>query len=225
MLVMSICGSRAIVQSAGASSPSAATLITSATRNAIASGAVHEVTVTKRSGETLTMVDDIGTNEGRQIITLSDGSMGEVIAFDSQKKAYVKGNEVGLKNYFGFPASAAAKYAEEWMEAVPTDAVWANIIGFTTLKSDFGTNLRVLGPVLNTKFVTVNGDRAYVISGTEAASANSPATTVTLYVSDTPAMLPLRLSEVAKGVAAVVNWSKWGESLTLSTPSKSVPLP
>jgi hypothetical protein len=194
-------------------------------RNALTSSAVHEVTVTKRSGETLTMVNDIGTNEGRQIINLSDGSMDEVIAFDSQKKAYVKGNEVGLKNYFGFPASAAAKYAEEWMKAVPTDAVWSNIIGFTTLKSDFGTNLRIVDPVLNTKLVTVNGVHAYAISGTEAASANAPATSVKLYVSDTRKALPLRLTEVAKGVTARVNWSKWGESLTLDAPSKSLPLP
>jgi hypothetical protein len=205
--------------------PTAASLVTSALRNALAGGAGHEVSVSKRGGETLTMVNDIGTNEGRQIIDLSDGSSDEVIAFDSQKKAYVKGNEVGLKNYFGFPASAAAKYADEWMEAVPTDAVWSNIIGFTTLKSDFGTNLRILDALLNTKLVSVDGVRAYEISGTEAASANAPATSVELYVSDTRKELPLRLTEVAKGVTASVNWSKWGELITLDVPSKFVPLP
>jgi hypothetical protein len=222
---MSICSSCAAIQAAGASTPSAEALVASAMRNAFASGAVHEVTVTKRSGKTLTMVNDIGTNEGRQIITLSDGSMGEVIAFDSQKKAYFKGNEVGLKNYFEFPASAAAKYAQEWMKAVPSDEAWSNIVGSTTLKSDFVTDLRIVDPVLSATLVTVNGVRAYAISGTGASSADAPATSVKLYVSDTRKSLPLRLVEVAKGVTATVDWSKWGEALTLETPSKFVPLP
>ena len=113
MLVASLCAPCALMQSAGASSPMAESLVSAAMRDAIAGGAVHEVTVTKRSGETLTTVNDVGTSEGRQMINLSDGFIGEILAFDSLlvKKAYVKGNEIGLTNYFGFPASAAAKYA------------------------------------------------------------------------------------------------------------------
>lgn len=222
---MTICGSFALVNSVGASTPSAASLVASAERNAIAGGAVHEVIITKRNGETLTAVNDIGTNEGRQIIKLTGGSMGEVIAFDSQNMAYLKGNEVGLKNYFGFPPSAAAKYAQEWMKAVPSDEAWSNIVGSTTLKTDFDTDLRIVDPVLSSRYVTINGIRAYEISGTGASSANTPATSVKLYVSDTRKSLPLRLIEVAKGVAATIDWSKWGEELSLEAPSKFVPLP
>ena len=194
-------------------------------RDAIAGGAVHEVTVTKRSGETLTTVNDVGTSEGRQMINLSDGSIGEILAFDSLKKAYVKGNEIGLTNYFGFPASAAAKYAGKWMEAVPSDEVWSNVVGYTTLKSDFGLNLRILNPVVSSKIVSLNGVHVYVISGTEAATANAPSTSVRLYVTDETKPLPVRLIEVAKGVTATVNWSKWGESLVLQSPQKFVSLP
>jgi len=214
-----------IVSSAGASTPSATSLLESTVRNAIASGAVHELTVTKLDGETLTMINDIGSNGGRQLITLSTGASTEVIAFDSMKKAYTKGNELGLKSYFGFPASDAAKYAGKWMESVPSDQAWSNITDSTTLESDFGTNLRIHDPVLSTKLVTIDGARAYVITGTEAASTNSPAASVTLYVSDSRTALPLRLNEVAKGATAMVNWSKWGESLTLKAPTNSVPLP
>jgi hypothetical protein len=226
MLVIGLCAfSCGIVSSAEASTPSAASLLASAIRNAIASRAVHEVTVTKIDGETLNMINDIGSNEGRQIITISTGASTEVIAFDSMKKAYTKGNDLGLKSYFGFPSSDASKYAGKWMESVPSDQAWSNITNSTTLHSDFGTNLRIHDPVLGPKLVTLNGSRAYAISGTEAASANSPAASVTLYVSDSRTVLPLRLNEVAKGATATVNWSKWGELLTLKVPSKSVPLP
>ncbi len=213
------------MESAEASSPTAESLVTAAMRDAIASGAVHEITVTKRSGETLTTVNDVGTSEGRQMINLSDGSIGEILAFDSLKKAYLKGNQIGLKDYFGFPASAAAKYAGEWMEAVPSDAVWSNIVGNTTLKSDFGLSLRILNPVVSSKIVSLNGVRVYMVSGTGATTTNAPSTSVKLYVTDQTKPLPVRLIEVANGVTATVNWSKWGESLILHPPQKSVPLP
>jgi len=200
-------------------------LLASALHNAETSGAVHEVTDTKLDGETLTMINDIGTNEGRQIITISSGASTEVIAFDSMKKAYTEGNELGLKTYFGFPATDAVKYAGKWMESVPSDQAWSNITGSTTLKSDFETNLKIQRPILSNKLVTINGARAYAITGIEAATANSPAATITVYVSDAAKVLPIRFNATAKGESVTANWSKWGESLTLKAPSKSVPLP
>jgi len=111
----------AFALSAEAAAPSAAALLSSAVHDAIAGHGVHEVSVARRSGETLKMINDIATNEGRQEITLSDGSSVEVIAFDAQLRAYIKGNQIGLKNYSGFPASEARKYAEKWMSANPGD--------------------------------------------------------------------------------------------------------
>jgi hypothetical protein len=228
-VVVSVIGSSVLsfvtVLPAGASTPSAASLLASAVRNAIASGAVHEVDHAKLRGVTLTAINDIGSNEGRQIITISSGASTEVIAFDSMKKAYTKGNELGLKSYFGFPASDAVKYAGKWMEAVPSDQAWTNITNSTTLTSDFGTNIHIHDPALSTKLVTINGVRAYAISGTEAATANSPAASVTVYVSDSSKVLPLRVSETAKGESVTVNWSNWGETLALKAPTTSVPLP
>src|ERR1700684_3934186 len=166
--------STAFVLSAGASAPSAAALLSSAVHDAIAGHGVHEVSVARRAGETIKMINDIATNEGRQVITLSDGSSVEVIAFDAQMRAYIKGNKVGLQNYSGFPEKNAVKYAEKWMMANPADHGWENIIGLTTLKSDFGANLAILHPVLNAQVVAINGVGAYEITGKVAASANGP---------------------------------------------------
>jgi hypothetical protein len=217
--------SSGFVLTAGAATPSAAALLSSAIHDAIAAHAVHEVAVTKHGDVTLKMVNDIGTNAGRQEITLSDGAAAEVIAFDAQGKAYIKGNKIGLKNYFGFPTSAAAKYSEKWMAANPSDHAWENIAGNTTLQSDFGTNLAIVHPRLNAKIVKINGVGTYEISGRVAPSANGPAASINLYVSDKGTVLPIRLIESAKGISATVNWSGWGESLSLSAPRKSVPLP
>jgi hypothetical protein len=80
-----------------ASSPTAESLVSAAMRDAIAGGADHEVNITKRSGVTLTKVNDVGTSEGRQVINLSDGSIGENLAFDSLKE----GGRSGAKRYVG----------------------------------------------------------------------------------------------------------------------------
>jgi hypothetical protein len=226
LLAIGLCASSFVIApSAGATTPSASILLSSAVHNAYASGAVHEVIVTRRAGETLMMVNDVATDEGRQVITLSDGSSTEVIAFDTLKKAYIKGNKIGLKNYDAFPESAAVKYAGKWMKVVPSDQAWANITGSTTLKSDFETNIRILHPKLDANLVNIGGVRAYEISGKVAALGSSPDASVNLYISDTRMVMPIRLSEFAKGVSATVNWSKWGESLVLNAPSNSVPLP
>jgi hypothetical protein len=217
--------SSAIALTAEASPPSAAALLSSAIHDAIAGRGVHEVSVARRAGKSIKMINDIATNEGRQVITLSDGSSVEVLAFAALQKAYIKGNRIGLKNYSGFPESAAAKYAEKWMAANPADHAWENITGSTTLESDFGTNLVILHPMLNAKVATINGVGSYEITGRVAASANGPAVSVKLYVSDKGTVLPIRLIEEAKGVSATENWSRWGESVALRTPKKSVPLP
>ena len=217
--------SSAVVLSAGAAAPSGEALLSSALHDAIAGRGVHEVSIARRAGETIKMINDIATNEGRQRITLSGGASVEVIAFDAQGKAYLRGNKIGLKNYSGFSESAAVKYAGRWMAANPGDHAWENITGFTTLKTDFGTNLAILHAVRDAKIETINGVGAYEISGTIAATVNGPAASVDLYVSDKGTVLPIRLTERAKGVTATVNWSRWGESLALRTPPKSVKLP
>jgi hypothetical protein len=210
---------------AGATSLSASSLVSKAIHDAFAGGAVHENIVDRRAGETLTMVNDVGTFEGRQVVKLSDGSSVELLAFDSLKKAYLRGNKIGLVNYSQFPESAAAKYAGKWMEAVPSDQVWANLVEATTLKSDFATQLQILDPVRSATLVTINGVRAYKITGKGAATASEPAASVTLYLSDAPTVLPLRFTESAKGVSVTANWTKWGESFSMNGPAKSVPLP
>ena len=217
--------SSAVVLSAGASPPSGEALLSSAIHDAIAGRGVHEVSVARRADETIKMINDIATNEGRQRITLSGGASVEVIAFDAQGKAYLRGNKIGLKNYSGFSESAAVKYAGRWMAANPGDHTWENIIGFTTLKTDFGTYLSILHAVRDAKVATINGVGTYEISGEIARTVNEPAASVELYVSDKGTVLPIRLTERAKGVTATVNWSRWGESLALRTPAKSVRLP
>ena len=211
--------------SASASTRSATSLLNSALRDAVAGHAVHEVTRTISGGQTMTMVNDIASSEGRQIISFSSGASAEVIAFDSRHKAFTKGNEIGLENYFGFPSSEASTYAGKWMETVPADKAWSNITGSTTLATDFDTILRIHNPVLSPILVTINGVRAYEITGTHPASANGPTALVTLDISDATVVLPLRFTVIGQGAAVTANWSKWGEALALREPTNSMPLP
>src|SRR5579872_1840445 len=106
-----------------AASESASALATGALNNARSAGWVHEETKTSLNGVLrASMVNDIGTHEGRQIVTLPGGGRAEVIALDQVHQMYVRANQIGLVNYFGFTASLAAKYTDKWLELTPSDS-------------------------------------------------------------------------------------------------------
>ena len=208
-----------------ASTLSAKTLLATALENAVDQSCVHEVVVSKTSANTLNLDNDICSHEGRQLITISGSAKSEVISFVSLKTAYVEGNELGLKNYFGFPASYSKEYAGKWMKSVPSDQGWTAITTSTTLKSDFSSDPKISSPTLGKKLVTVDGKRAYSISGTVPASASSPSALVNWYIADSAKPLPLQITVTAKGIETIVSWTKWGESPKIDAPSTFVPFP
>jgi hypothetical protein len=205
--------------SASASSPTPAVELASALHDATSSKWVHEVITAKEGGLVASRVDDIGSTEGRQVIALSSGATAEVVAFANAKKAYIRANILGIAKYFAFPTKTPGKYANKWLELTSSDANYAAVVSATTLSSDFPQLLQISGPLSVGHVTSLAGVPVIEVLGKIPASSNNPALAVTLYLSSSGKLLPLELRETAKGLSAVIKWSKWGHKVNLSSPT------
>jgi hypothetical protein len=105
-------------QVGAASTLPASQLESLALHNAEDSGWVHEVTTASGQGHTFKMVNDIGTTEGRQVIT-SDGAHGIVLVIGGI--AYLYGDKKAIANYFGLSSTDPGQYANRWIEIPPAN--------------------------------------------------------------------------------------------------------
>jgi hypothetical protein len=67
----------------------------------------------------------------------------------------------------------------------------------------------------------LNGHRVKPIGGHVAATSQHPAVTVTLYVTGSGKVLPVRYVIAGKGLHTATSWSNWGHGVQLSVPSLS----
>lgn len=186
-----------------------------AIRQAVGSGWVHETVSANDSGHSLSMVNDVGTNEGRQVI-VSDGAHGRVLVLNGD--AYLYGDEAAIKNYFEISKSDPQKYANQWIELKPSDPGFSTVSGAVTLTSDF-EQVSMTGTLTMGNVVSINGHKVRPINGHVPATAQSPAGTATLYVTTSGKVLPFEYRVVAKGTRFTTRWNDWGRPAELTAPS------
>ena len=210
--------------SAGASTPTASTLLRTTLHDAALGRWVHESgTFRSKGAVAFTFTNIIGTTEGTQSVRFPDGATATNIDFPSEHRAYVYGNLKGLAGYMQMSAAAASKYANKWLEILPANPQYANVVNATTLGSDFSqTDLTnpTLGPI-----TTLSGVRVRVINATEPTGSTPATAHVTLYVSLSAKPLPYKMVETAGTLQRTVSWSKWGQATVLHAPTVTVPYP
>ena len=202
---------------ASASTPSSAprALLALAVHDAIGSGWVHETDSTTGSGHSFSMVNDIGTTEGRQVID-ADGAHGKVLVLNGD--AFLYGDDSAIAFYFGISKNDPQKYANQWIELKPTDSDYSTVSDAVTLASDFD-HLVMSGPLTEGKIMSIHGHMVRPISGHVPATSQSPAGNATLYVTASGKVLPFEYRLVAKGLLSTSSWSNWGKKVTLTAPS------
>ena len=207
----------------GASDPSPTTLLAEAIHNAESAGWVHEVNTTYLNGSfTGTMVDDIGSGEGRQITKFANGGVDTLIAFDTSKRLYERANALGLSDYQ--ITTDVTRYANKWMMETPFDSGYAyNALG-TTLKSDFSL-YTLASPVTLGPVTTIRGQEVRAIRGKAPPGGDIPNAAVTVYITTTGPIRPFSISEKTKSETFTEYWSRWGMPVQLSVPSPTVPYP
>jgi hypothetical protein len=205
--------------SAGASSPtSASQLLALAIHDAVGSGWVHEDTNATESGHTFSMVNDIGTAQGRQVI-VSDGARGQVLVIDGN--AYLYGDDKAIANYFGISTSDPQKYANQWLELTPTSSDYSTVSAAVTLQSDF-EHLAMPGTVKEGGIVTIKGQKVRPISGHIPATSQTPAGNATLYVTTSGKILPFEYQVVGRRYKSTTKWTDWGHKVTIIAPTPTL---
>ena len=202
------------------STPSASALLEQAVQNAEMSGWVHEVSVASGSGHKFSMVNDIGTTEGRQVIT-SDGAHATVLVVGGN--AYIYGNEAAVAKYFEISTTDPQKFANQWLELTPSNPDFPTVSAAVTLSSDF-PQIKIPGALHEGQTVMVDGHKVRPISGHVPATSHTPAATATVYVTTKGTVLPVESRIVAKGIMETTSWTQWGRAVQIAAPTSSTPL-
>ena len=206
--------------SADAATQTPFALMSLAVHDAVKGGWVHEVERATAPGRSLSMNNEIGSTEGRQII-VSSGAHAEVILLG--KTAYIYGDNKAVKDYFQLSTTNPAKYANKWLSLTASSSEFAAVTSAVTLQSDF-QSVTIPGVLKEGKPVELNGQLAVPISGTIAKTASNPAIKATLYVSKSLPVLPLEFQLSAATETYIVTWSQWGHAVVLAVPKNARPL-
>lgn len=204
---------------AGASNPtSASQLLALAIHDADGSGWVHQTVAAAESGHKFSMVNDIGTAEGRQVI-VSDGAHARVLVTGGN--AYLYGDDSAIANYFAISTSDPQKYANQWLELTPTSPDYSTVSAAVTLQSDF-EHVSMPGTLKEGGVVTIRGHKVRPISAHIPATSQAPAGDATLYVTTSSKVLPFEYQVVGKGVKSTTKWSDWGQKVTIIAPTPTL---
>jgi hypothetical protein len=225
MAVVAVVAASIIVAACGSGptandSKSVATLVSSAVQNAENAGWVHEEVDSSGSGHRLLMSNDIGTSEGRQMITL-DGAHATVVLIGGV--AYIQGDSAALTNYFGFPSSDSNQLAGKWISLRSTDSGFSTVSAAVTLKSDFG-QVRLNGPLTKRPVTELDGQHVIPVQGSVTAPGGGATVAGTLYVTAQGQVLPVELRASAQAGSETIVWNRWGRAVQLAVPPGAVPV-
>lgn len=202
---------------------SAQSLVSLALRNAIRAGWVHEELQESGGGHSLSMVNDIGSTEGRQVVAV-DGAHATVLVLDGV--AYIQGDANALANYFGL-SSKAQQLVGKWISLRSSDSKYSTVSDAVTLTSNF-QQVVMNGPFTEGHVVVVDGRSAVPIGGYAPVSSGNTAEPATLYVTTAGTVLPVAYHVSAQQgtqhatLAAI--WRDWGRPVTLVAPANAIPI-
>jgi hypothetical protein len=186
--------------------------------NAVSAGWVHEVIHTTAQGKTLSMVNDIGHSDGRQVVD-ANGAEATVIVIGSA--AYIQGDADAVENYFGLSNVDPEQVAGKWLSVSAADPNYSAVTASVTLRSDFSTF--IAGPFTKGPVTTVDGQQAIPLFGHTSAQAGGPSLPTTLYVSTGAKVLPITFRASYQGMTETATWSAWGRAVQLAVPSHAIP--
>jgi hypothetical protein len=217
---------------ASSNTGSAAKLYARAFADASTKGSAHETATIVGKDFRTTETQDASTRGGS--LTETETASGDQLNFVSRligTKLWLKGDQISLEKALGFAAETAGFDAGYWIRVQTTSKYYASL----TYGLNFPTSLT--GVALDPPFTLsgpkpYDGQAAYAISSTRGAhssASNGPQSgKFVLYVTATAKPLPI--TEVADiSVSGVpeeirVNFSHWGEKVTLAAPKGPRPV-
>jgi hypothetical protein len=190
-------------------------------RDARSKGWVHAAATSTAPGHAAQISQDSGPGGGHQVVTI-DGAHAEVVLVGGV--AYIRGDASAVPNFFGLPASQAARLANQWISVQPTDSGYADTAGGVSLDSVLQEST-VTGQLTEGAEAVVDGVRVVPITGTITDPSSNQTGTGTLSVTMGSHPLPLQLVEIqSDGTRITVTFGPWGVAVPLSAPTAAIPM-
>ena len=229
VIVLAVCVPLSACGSSSPPKPTTTTSLQSAPRAKLAAmrsaaqsqHSVHWVQSSSAPGHKIQIVADVGEKEGMQQITITDhGQTGHVSTLVSGDAAYMRGDALGMRLYYGFSKANATKYAGKWISVPSSNPGYPTVSTFLTFPS-FISHLFL--PVTNPSLVprgsligvrgTVHGQAGVTVTATVFAPAHGK---------------PLPVKQTAASSshlgAGMVTMSDWNEPVHVSAPANAVPI-
>jgi hypothetical protein len=198
-------------------------ILSDAEAAATAAGSLHFSSATKEGSTSIDFTDDSSASGGRQVITLSDGGQMTVLVVSGV--GYVNGNAEGLAGFLGMSEATATELAGKWIAVNSASPYYQQVVTGVTISSVLG-EFAPVGRLTSTARQTVDGQSVIGVRGTASSDSGLPAdSTVTLYVAATGRPLPVSCIEGAGADKNDVTFGHWGEPVSVSPPSATVPAP
>lgn len=209
----------------GLSGKTAAQVLALSVNAATAQDSVH-LAADEMNGSSAVGSYDITPTGGTQ--TVSAGAQGNASLLAMPGVAYLKADAAFLRNSLGLTASAASKYAGQWISFTASDPGYTQLVSGDTLSSAL-KDASPTGALSLTPTRTLNGREVIgVVGGLPAEATQSGATgTVTLYVSTTAPYLPVEVvtdgSLNGQSGSSTVTFSHWREPVSVAAPAGATP--
>lgn len=216
------------VKTAGSAKISPKALLAASLDAAHAQSSVHYVATSTVGDESIRVTADTATASASQAIVLDIGKVtGHVTGRLVDNAVYFRGDTVGLEDYVGMPTTLAPKYVGQWIKFTSSAKGYSDITKSMSLTSAVN-QISVEAPLSGGQKTNVGGRSAVSVAGTTTSlSSKGNRGTAVLYVSATGSPLPISYhgtgKQKKKPETGTITYSKWGETVSLKAPAKSVP--
>jgi hypothetical protein len=188
-----------------------------------AAGSVHFSSYTRVGRSSILFSADSAPGGGQQDIRMPGGAQMTVIVVSGV--GYVDGNASALNGFLGLPTATAMQLAYRWISFTAADPDYQQVVGGVTTGSVLG-EITPVGTLVKTAPQTVDGQPVIGVRGPAPASSQMPkGSTITLYVAATGRPLPVGCLEGSGSDQTDITLTRWGEHVSVSAPTKAVPVP
>ena len=215
-------GVAAGAQATQSTSPS--TLLSTAIKDAEASGSAHEVEMQTAKGFSSTTTADLGKTGGRELVVRPGGQRENVLV--GSLAAYFSGTQAGLIHICGLPAAVARTVGSRWVSVPASSSGYGVIADGALLAYSLGA-FALPGHLTETAASAIGGQPVVAIHGQGKVGGAGSKTilSTTVYVTRSAKPLPLRaVYSYSTGGQITLSLSKWGERIALTLPGNAIPI-
>jgi hypothetical protein len=198
---------------AGASSPTATSVLNAAKAAIAKQTGVHLVVFSKSGSTSNTVTADLGSNVGTESIVSGTASATIRVTPDY---GYLDGNSDGLTTIFGMTAAQAKKVGKGWISMKSGTSQYTDLKSGATVSAITGVLPAAKGTTLST--TASGGSRVYVLKWTTAATSTSSKVLNTLTISAVGSALPVQESASTSSGSGTTTFTKWGEHVQVGAP-------